>query len=297
VGTPAVHYVKNSIMTPFTIGEDLTHSFTITPDKLFFIAGPCVIESRDHILRHAEFLKKTFSNIFPSNTFQFIFKSSFDKANRTSNKSFRGVGREEGLKILEEVRSEFQVPVLTDIHTEEDAKVCAEVIDVLQIPAFLCRQTDLLIAAGEAAQKKNRAVHIKKGQFLHPADMQFVAEKISEAGCKRILLCERGASFGYRELVVDFRSLPIMQETGFPVVFDATHSVQIIGGLGGKSGGARQYVAPLARAAVAVGVNGIFFECHENPDQAPSDGPNMLPLEDVSHFLISIKKIHEAQSA
>jgi 2-dehydro-3-deoxyphosphooctonate aldolase (KDO 8-P synthase) len=210
-----------------------------------------------------------------------VFKSSFDKANRTSLKGKRGIGMDEGLRILEEVRNSLGVPVLTDIHTEEQAKIVGESIDVLQIPAFLCRQTDLLIAAGATG----KTIHVKKGQFLHPADMQFVAEKIASTGNHKILLCERGTSFGYRDLVMDPRNLLIMRETGYPVVFDATHSVQQLGGGAGSSGGSRKYVQALARAAVAVGVDGVFVECHNDPDNAPSDGPCMLPLEQIGPLM------------
>jgi 2-dehydro-3-deoxyphosphooctonate aldolase (KDO 8-P synthase) len=188
---------------------------------------------------------------------------------------------DEGLTILEKVRSTLGVPVLTDVHTEEQAKLVGQTIDVLQIPAFLCRQTDLLIAAGSTG----KTIHVKKGQFLHPADMQFVAEKIASTGNSKILLCERGTSFGYRDLVMDPRNLLIMRETGYPVVFDATHSVQQLGGGAGSSGGSRKYVQALARAAVAVGVDGVFVECHNDPDNAPSDGPCMLPLEQVGPLM------------
>jgi 2-dehydro-3-deoxyphosphooctonate aldolase (KDO 8-P synthase) len=211
----------------------------------------------------------------------FVFKASFDKANRTSAHSARGVGMEEGLAILQQVRSTLGVPVLTDVHNEEQAARVGTVVDVLQIPAFLCRQTDLLLAAG----RTGKTVHVKKGQFLHPSDMRFVAEKIASTGNNKILLCERGTSFGYRDLVMDPRSLLMMRETGYPVVFDATHSVQQLGGTGGSSGGSRQFVAALARAAVAVGVDGVFIECHNDPDNAPSDGPCMLPLETVGPLL------------
>jgi 2-dehydro-3-deoxyphosphooctonate aldolase (KDO 8-P synthase) len=210
-----------------------------------------------------------------------VFKSSFDKANRTSASSARGVGMQEGLKILDQVRSKLGLPILTDVHSEEQANTVGQVVDVLQIPAFLCRQTDLLKAAGMTG----KTVHVKKGQFLHPSDMKFVAEKIASTGNKKILLCERGTSFGYRDLVMDPRSLIMMRETGYPVVFDATHSVQQLGGGAGTSGGSRQYVQALARAAVAVGVDGVFVECHQDPDHAPSDGPCMLHLSQVGPLL------------
>jgi 2-dehydro-3-deoxyphosphooctonate aldolase (KDO 8-P synthase) len=253
---------------------------------LLLIAGPCQIESRDHCLKIAEFLATNIRDLPVS----FIFKSSFDKANRTSLAGARGIGIDEGLKILAEVRDSFQVPVLTDIHSEEQAREVGAVVDVLQIPAFLCRQTDLLIAAGSTG----RTIHIKKGQFLHPADMKFAADKVASTGNSKVLLCERGTCFGYRDLVVDMRSLLIMKQSGFPVVYDATHSVQQMGGSGGSSGGSRDYVQALARAAVATGVDGLFFECHEDPDHAPSDGPCMLPLTQVKGFLDSICRIREA---
>jgi 2-dehydro-3-deoxyphosphooctonate aldolase (KDO 8-P synthase) len=245
--------------------------------KLLLIAGPCQIESLDHCCMVGEAVQKAIRNLPVS----LVFKSSFDKANRTSLKGRRGIGMDEGLTILEKVRSTLGVPVLTDVHTEEQAKLVGQTIDVLQIPAFLCRQTDLLIAAGSTG----KTIHVKKGQFLHPADMQFVAEKIASTGNSKILLCERGTSFGYRDLVMDPRNLLIMRETGYPVVFDATHSVQQLGGGAGSSGGSRKYVQALARAAVAVGVDGVFVECHNDPDNAPSDGPCMLPLEQVGPLM------------
>jgi 2-dehydro-3-deoxyphosphooctonate aldolase (KDO 8-P synthase) len=246
-------------------------------EKLLVIAGPCQIESLEHCLMIGESLIKAIEGLPVS----LVFKSSFDKANRTSASSARGVGMQEGLKILEQVRSKLRLPILTDVHSEEQAKTVGQVVDVLQIPAFLCRQTDLLIAAGMTG----KTVHVKKGQFLHPSDMKFVAEKIASTGNKKILLCERGTSFGYRDLVMDPRSLIMMRETGYPVVFDATHSVQQLGGGAGTSGGSRQYVQALARAAVAVGVDGVFVECHQDPDNAPSDGPCMLHLSQVGPLL------------
>jgi 2-dehydro-3-deoxyphosphooctonate aldolase (KDO 8-P synthase) len=253
--------------------------------KLLLIAGPCQIESRDHTLRIADFLRQELAK-FPVSL---VFKSSFDKANRTSMSGKRGIGMDAGLRILEEVRNTIGAPVLTDIHNEEQARAVGQVVDVLQIPAFLCRQTDLLVAAGQTG----RTIHVKKGQFLHPSDMQFVAEKIASTGNKRILLCERGTCFGYRDLVVDPRSLVIMRSTGYPVVYDATHSVQQMGGNAGSSGGSRQFVQTLARAAVATGVDGVFFECHDDPDNAPSDGPCMLPLTQVVQFVTSLCRIRE----
>lgn len=264
-----------------------------TSEKLLIIAGPCQIESLEHCIMVGRRIKEACASLPVS----LVFKSSFDKANRTSAHSKRGVGIEEGLEILKVVRDTLNMPVLTDIHTEEQAAVVGAVVDVLQIPAFLCRQTDLLIAAGNTG----KTVHVKKGQFLHPSDMRFVAEKIASTGNTKILLCERGTSFGYRDLVMDPRSLLMMRETGYPVVFDATHSVQQLGGGGGSSGGSRQYVQALSRAAVAVGVDGVFIECHNDPDNAPSDGPCMLPLEQLGplvSLLCSIRKtVHESRSS
>ncbi len=255
-------------------------------ENLLLIAGPCQIESRDHAIKIAEFLSKTVAKLPVS----LVYKSSFDKANRTSVSSQRGVGVDAGLKILEEVGSTFNIPILTDVHSEQQATEAGAVVDVLQIPAFLCRQTDLLVAAG----KTGKAINVKKGQFLHPSDMQFVAEKIASTGNQKIMLCERGTCFGYRDLVMDPRNLIIMRETGYPVIFDATHSVQQMGGGAGSSGGARHYVEALARAAVATGVDGVFMECHNDPDNAPSDGPCMLPLERVAPILERLLKIREA---
>ncbi|WP_237152595.1 3-deoxy-8-phosphooctulonate synthase [Oryzibacter oryziterrae] len=247
------------------------------------ISGPCQIESREHALKIADFLaKETGKAGVP-----FVFKASYDKANRTSLKGQRGVGIETGLAILAEIRDTFGCPVLTDIHDIEQARRAAEVVDIIQIPAFLCRQTDLLIAAGETG----KTVNVKKGQFLAPWDMQNVADKIASTGNEKILLCDRGTSFGYSTLVTDFRGLPTMAETGYPVVFDATHSVQEPGGRGTSSGGKRAFAPALARAAIAVGCAAVFAEAHDNPDVAPSDGPNMLPLEWVAGFLADLKAI------
>lgn len=255
-------------------------------EKLLIIAGPCQIESREHSLRVAEFLAKEVSSL----PISVVFKSSFDKANRTSVSSQRGIGIESGLRILEEIRSTFGFPVLTDVHSEEQATTAGKVVDVLQIPAFLCRQTDLLLAAGATGKTLN----VKKGQFLHPSDMRFVAEKIASTGNKKIMLCERGTCFGYRDLIMDPRNLIIMRETGYPVIFDATHSVQQMGGGSGSSGGSRHFVEALARAAVAVGVDGVFMECHNDPDNAPSDGPCMLPLERVRPTIEKLLRVREA---
>ncbi len=238
------------------------------------IIGPCQIESRDHTLRVAEALKR----MCEAAGIPMVFKASFDKANRTSLAGARGVGLEAGLEILAEARREVGVPVLSDVHEAGQCAAVAGVVDMLQIPAFLCRQTDLLLAAAATG----KPVNIKKGQFLAPWDMTYVAEKIAAAP---IMLCERGSSFGYNTLVNDFRALPIMAATGHPVIFDATHSVQQPGGLGGASGGQRQFVDPLARAALAIGVAGLFIEAHDAPDTAPSDGANMLPLADLPPLL------------
>jgi 2-dehydro-3-deoxyphosphooctonate aldolase (KDO 8-P synthase) len=251
--------------------------------RLLLIAGPCVLENDELTLRIARRLQE----IASTRPVQLIFKASFDKANRTSASSFRGCGIEEGLRSLDKVRRETGLPVVTDIHEAHQAASAAEVCDLLQIPAFLARQTDLLVAAAATG----RAVHVKKGQFMAPWDMRHVVEKLETAGCSNILLCERGTFFGYGRLVNDFRSLPMMRALGAPVVFDATHSVQEPGGLGNSTGGNRAMVAPLARAAVAVGVDGLFFETHPAPEQSPSDGPNMIPLDDFSHVIDQILQL------
>lgn len=245
---------------------------------LTIIAGPCAIEGRAHALETGQALTEITGKL----GLGFIYKSSFDKANRTSIKSNRGVGMEEGLSILAEVRETCGCPVLTDVHAAEQCAPVAEAVDVLQIPAFLCRQTDLLVAAAQTG----RAINVKKGQFLAPWDMKNVVSKIIDSGNDRVMVCERGASFGYNTLVTDLRSIPIMSsQTGRPVVFDATHSVQQPGGQGATSGGQREYVPVLARAAVSVGVAAVFMETHQDPDQAPSDGPNMVPLKDLPDLL------------
>lgn len=250
-----------------------------------FIAGPCVIEDYDFAMKTALELK----NIFEQAGIPFIYKSSFDKANRSSMNSFRGVGIDDGLKILETVRREINIPVLTDIHTSDQAIPVAEVVDMIQTPAFLCRQTDFIQSAASAGKPLN----IKKGQFLAPWDMQYVAEKAAETGNQNITLCERGTSFGYGNLVVDMRSLAIMAKTGYPVIFDATHSLQLPGGKGSSSGGQREYVETLAKAAVAAGVAGVFIEVHPDPDCAPCDGPNMLPIDVLPAFLRKIKDLDQ----
>ena len=254
--------------------------------RLFLIAGPCVIENEKLCLQVGAVLKKTCAalGIF------YVFKASFDKANRTSAKSFRGPGLDEGLRVLAKVRAELGVPILTDIHHEEHAAVAGEVVDILQIPAFLCRQTDLI----EAAAATGQIVNLKKGQFLSPAEMGQVAEKARRAGADKILLTERGTTFGYNNLVADMRSIPILKRTGCPVVFDATHSVQLPGGGGDKSSGQREFAPVLARAALAAGANGLFIETHPQPDRALSDGPNMIPLAEMPGLLKSLQKIFRA---
>lgn len=247
------------------------------------IAGPCQIESAAHALETAAALKE----LCQAAGVGLIYKSSFDKANRTSLSSARGVGLKDGLAILADIRQTYGLPVLTDVHTAEQCAPVAQAVDVLQIPAFLCRQTDLLLAAG----KTGAAINVKKGQFLAPWDMQHVAAKIASTGNQRVMLCERGTSFGYNTLINDMRGLPIMAQTGCPVVFDATHSVQQPGGLGGASGGQREFAPILSRAALAVGVAALFIETHEDPDKAPSDGPNMLPISSLPGLLKQFRAI------
>tara|TARA_Y100000389_G_C17358604_1_gene462455 strand:- start:129 stop:947 length:819 start_codon:yes stop_codon:yes gene_type:complete len=249
------------------------------------IAGPCQTESLDHSLMLCEKIKKITDQL----NINFIYKSSFDKANRSSISGKRGLGLEKTLPIFEEVKKTFNCPILTDIHNEQQCDLVKDSVDILQIPAFLCRQTDLLIAAA----KTGKIINVKKGQFLAPWDMNNVVKKLEESGNNQILLTERGASFGYNTLVSDMRSLPIMAKTGYPVIYDATHSVQQPGGLGGASGGQREFVETLARAAIAVGVAGLFVETHQDPDNAPSDGPCMLKLENLEEFLTLIKRFDE----
>ncbi len=253
------------------------------------IAGPCALESRQHALEMSAALKEIADRL----GIGLIYKTSFDKANRTSLRSNRGLGLAEALPIFAEVRETTGCPVLTDVHLPEQCARAAEAVDVLQIPAFLCRQTDLLVAAAETG----RTVNVKKGQFLAPWDMRNVAEKVALSGNERILLTERGASFGYNTLVTDFRGLPIMAETGYPVVFDATHSVQQPGGQGATSGGQREFVPVLARAAMAVGVAAVFMEVHEDPDRAPSDGPNMVPLGELERLLTRLRALDRIAKA
>lgn len=250
---------------------------------LTLFGGPCVIESEEFSLKMAAAIKQVCDRL----GINFVFKSSFDKANRTSINSFRGYPIEEGLKILQKVKDEIGVPLVTDIHLPQQAAIAAEVVDILQIPAFLCRQTDLLLAAAATG----KVINVKKGQFLAPWDMKNVVTKLESSGNKRILLTERGTSFGYNTLVVDFRSLPQMRALGYPVVFDATHSVQMPGGQGNKSGGQREFVPYLARAAAAIGIDALFMEIHEDPDRALSDGPNMIPLAQLEAVLQDILNV------
>jgi len=252
---------------------------------LSFLLGPCVVES----LEHAKFMASSIKDICDRVGLGFVYKSSFDKANRSSSDSFRGDGMEFGLNVLSKVKEEIGVPVITDIHEPWQAERAAEVADILQIPAFLCRQTDLLIAAA----KTGKAVNVKKGQFLAPWDAKNIVDKLRDAGGEKILLTERGASFGYNNLVVDLRSFPIMREFGVPVVFDVTHSLQLPGGLGKATGGQSQYIENFARAGVACGVDAVFMEVHDNPAKAPSDGPNQLPLERLEPLLAKLKQIHK----
>jgi len=256
----------------------------IGKDRFFVIGGPCVLESEELALKIASFMRETCGRL----GIPYVFKSSYDKANRTSIQSYRGPGLKVGLDILARVRKGLGVPVLTDVHSISELKEAAKIVDVLQIPAFLARQTDLLVAAGQTGTP----VNIKKGQFLAPWDMLQVVEKVAQTGNKKILVTERGTQFGYNNLVVDMRSIPILAETGCPVVFDATHSVQLPGGMGACSGGQRQYVAPLACAAIAAGADGVFLEMHENPDAALCDGPNSVPLSSVPALLEKLAKIY-----
>ena len=252
-------------------------------NSLTLIAGPCQLESEQHSMDMAGKIKE----ITDKFNIGFVYKTSFDKANRTSLTSKRGAGLEKSLPVFDKIKKELKIPVLTDIHSIEQCSIISKHVDILQIPAFLCRQTDLLIAAA----KTNKIINVKKGQFLAPWDMKNVTKKISESGNNNILVTERGASFGYNTLVSDMRALPIMSKLGYPVIFDATHSVQQPGGMGDKSGGQREFVEYLARAAVAVGVAGVFIETHQDPDNAPSDGPNMLPIEKLENLLNQLFEI------
>ena len=256
------------------------------PNRLFLIAGPCVVENEKLCLEVASALKETCKKL----GIFYVFKASYDKANRSSSKSFRGPGLESGLAVLAKVRAQIGVPVLTDVHSEAQAGVAAAVVDVLQIPAFLCRQTDLITVA----VKTGRIVNVKKGQFLSPSEMGPVVEKAKAAGARKLLVTERGTTFGYNNLVADMRSIPIMHSFGFPVVFDATHSVQLPGGGGDKSSGQREFAPVLARAAIAAGADGLFIETHPSPEKALSDGPNMIPLAQMPSLLKSLQNIRAA---
>jgi 2-dehydro-3-deoxyphosphooctonate aldolase (KDO 8-P synthase) len=268
------------MIEPVAIG-----GFTVREEGPFFlIAGPCVIENETVTLKIADFLQETAESL----SIPIIFKTSYDKANRTSLSSYRGPGVDEGLDILRKVKEKTGLPVLSDVHQLEEVAKASEVLDVLQIPAFLCRQTDLLLAAA----RTGLPVNVKKGQFLSPLDMRGVAEKVLSTGNRRLLLTERGSSFGYNNLVVDIRSIPLMKSIGFPVIFDATHSVQLPGGAGMSSGGQREFVANLSKAAVAAGANGVFMEVHPDPDSALCDGPNSLPLEQLRPLLTLLADIH-----
>lgn len=257
--------------------------FEIGGDKLTIFAGPCVIETQDILKKTAEKLKEITQKL----DINLVFKSSYDKANRSSLNSFRGPGIKKGLEMLAQIKNDFDVPIVTDIHAPEEASVAAEVADILQIPAFLCRQTDLLAAAA----KTGKIVNIKKGQFLAPEQMKSLVKKIEDSGNSKIILTDRGVSFGYNNLVSDFRAIPIMQELGYPVVFDATHSVQLPGAMGECSGGDRRFVPVLAKAAVAAGADGLYFEVHPDPDKALCDGPNMLKLDEVEELFKVCKEI------
>ncbi len=260
--------------------------FFIGEEKLTFICGPCVIESLDHTLKAAEDLKKIFSSF----NFNFIFKASFDKANRTSIDSFRGPGLDKGLEILLKVKEELDLPVLSDIHLPEQAERAKEVLDVIQIPAFLCRQTDLLLAAG----RTKKPINIKKGQFLSPYEMENVVKKVESTGNRNIILTDRGTSFGYNNLVSDFRAIPIMQKFGYPICFDASHSIQMPGALKTSSGGTKEYIPHLAKAAIVVGANALFIECHPDPKNAKSDSATVMRFDDLKVLLKDIERIHSA---
>jgi len=272
--------MTDSKLKPFSVGKA-----TFGDGRLMIIAGPCVIESEEHALM----LARECSARARAAGLDFVYKSSFDKANRSSVKSFRGLGMEAGLDVLRTVKRELDVPVLTDVHDVSQVGPVAEVADILQIPAFLSRQTDLILEAA----RSGRAVNIKKGQFLAPQDARNIVDKARAAGCEKLMLTERGVSFGYNNLVVDMRSFPIMREFGVPVVFDVTHSLQLPGGLGHATGGQSEFIEPLARAGVACGVDAVFMEVHDCPERAPSDGPNALPLERMEPLLFMLRDIHQ----
>lgn len=258
-------------------------------NPLLLIAGPCALESEELAKQVASEMQEICERLGIS----YVFKASFDKANRTSLDSYRGPGLEEGLEILARIRQELQVPVISDVHDVSQVSPAAEVLDIIQIPAFLCRQTDLLVAAA----KTNKPINLKKGQFVSPWDMENGVNKLRGAGGTKTMLVERGASFGYNNLVVDMRSLPVMRRFGCPVIYDATHSVQLPGGSGGSSGGQREFIAPLSRAAVAAGIDGLFMEVHPDPDKALCDGPNSMPLDSIEPLLKQLVRVHEAVSS
>ncbi|BHH85513.1 3-deoxy-8-phosphooctulonate synthase [Desulforhopalus sp. 52FAK] len=266
--------------SPITVGTD---------QPLLLIGGPCALESEDLARRIAEKMAGVCAKLGVN----YVFKASFDKANRTSLSSYRGPGLEEGLKTLAKIRAELNVPVISDIHDTSQVAAAAEVLDIIQIPAFLCRQTDLLVAAAES----NKPVNVKKGQFVSPWDMKNAVEKLKGAGGTKTMLVERGACFGYNNLVVDMRSLPVMRSLGCPVIFDATHSVQLPGGAGGASSGQREFIEPLTKAAVAAGIDGLFMEMHPDPDKALCDGPNSIPLDQVETLLARLVRIREAANS
>lgn len=260
--------------------------YEVGPKSPFtLLAGPCVIESRSHALETAGFLSELCKKL----DIQLVYKSSYDKANRSSSTSFRGPGLSEGLSILSEVKEIFNIPVVSDIHLPNEATPAAEVLDVLQIPAFLCRQTDLLLAAGETG----KAINVKKGQFLAPWDMKNVVEKLESTGNRNLMLCDRGTTFGYNNLVTDIRAIPIMQEFGYPVCFDASHSVQLPGGLGSTTGGQREFIPTLTRAAIAAGADVLFLECHNDPEKAKSDAQSVYPFTQLERFLSDIKRLYD----
>ena len=262
------------------------NKFDVSNDLPFFlISGPCQLESRDHAMFMADEIKKITYKL----KINLVFKTSFDKANRTSIKSQRGLGLDKSIRVFEEIKKNLELPILTDVHTSEQCNQVKDVVDIIQIPAFLCRQTDLLISAA----KTNLVINVKKGQFLAPWDMKNVVKKISDSNNDKILITERGVSFGYNTLVSDMRSISVLKKEQYPVIFDATHSVQQPGGKGDASSGEREYIYDLSKAAIAVGVAGLFLEVHDNPDNAPSDGPNMLKLSDLERFLINIKKLDD----
>jgi 2-dehydro-3-deoxyphosphooctonate aldolase (KDO 8-P synthase) len=274
-------------MGPITKPVQINEHITIGGDNpIALIAGPCVIEDETAIIDVAAQIKQ----IAAETGIPFIFKSSFDKANRSSLTSYRGPGLNKGLQILAKIKSDLDLPLLTDIHTQEQAAAAAEIVDIIQIPAFLCRQTDLLVAAA----KTMKPVNVKKGQFLAPLDIKNIIDKITQSGNDRLLITERGTSFGYNTLISDMRALPIMRELGCPVIFDATHSVQQPGGLGGKSGGESRFVPALARAAIAVGCDALFLEVHTDPEKAKSDGPNMIPISELKPLLQQLRSIEKA---